>query len=290
MKARRLRKNPIISPNMDDRMGANINGPSLIRVPAWLPRPLGRYYLYFAHHAGNYIRLAVCDHLEGPWWIYTPGVLDLEDSFFNTHIASPDVHVMSERREIRMYYHGGRLPEPPRQATRVAVSTDGLHFVARPEVLGSSYWRVFKWRDYYYTLEMPGRFRISGTGLSGFEEGRTLFTRDMRHSAVQVDGNTLNVFYSNARDRPERILRATVDLRPDWNEWRASEPTTLLAPKKRYEGADCPLEASRRGAVHRRVRQLRDPCIFEEDGKTYLLYSVAGEHGIAIAKLIKEAT
>jgi len=30
---------------------------------------------------------------------------------------------------------------------------------------------------------------------------------------------------------------------------------------------------------------LRDPAIFEEDGNIYLLYSVAGELGIAIAAL-----
>lgn len=27
------------------RDGENINGPSLIRVPAWVKNPLGRYYL-----------------------------------------------------------------------------------------------------------------------------------------------------------------------------------------------------------------------------------------------------
>jgi len=38
-----------------------------------------------------------------------------------------------------------------------------------------------------------------------------------------------------------------------------------------------------------RARQLRDPCIFREDGLTYLLYAVAGEHGIAIARLAGES-
>ena len=33
------------------------------------------------------------------------------------------------------------------------------------------------------------------------------------------------------------------------------------------------------------VQQFRDPCIFEEDGKTYLLYSIAGEMGIALAEV-----
>jgi hypothetical protein len=32
------------------------------------------------------------------------------------------------------------------------------------------------------------------------------------------------------------------------------------------------------------VNQPRDPAIFAEDGQIYLLYAVAGESGIAIAK------
>jgi hypothetical protein len=38
------------------------------------------------------------------------------------------------------------------------------------------------------------------------------------------------------------------------------------------------------------VNQLRDPCYFRDaDGKEYLLYSVAGEHGIAIVRLRDES-
>ena len=33
------------------------------------------------------------------------------------------------------------------------------------------------------------------------------------------------------------------------------------------------------------MQQLRDPCIFEENGHTYLFYTVAGEMGIAMAEL-----
>ena len=273
---------------MDGRIGSNINGPSLIRVPEWVADPLGRYYLYFASHGGDYIRLAYADKLEGPWNIYTPGVLDLKDSFFRNHIASPDVHVMDDLQEIRMYYHGchgGK--DPPFQRTRVAISSDGLHFTARPETLGSSYWRAFWWDGFWYVLEMPGRFRRSRTGISNFEAGPQLFSPNMRHAAVRLRGNTLDVFYSNAGDCPERILWSTIDLRPDWREWRASAPVTILEPEEEYEGADCPLEPSKRGAARGRVRQLRDPCVFEEDGKTYLLYAVAGESGIAIAEILE---
>ena len=37
----------------------NINGPCLIKVPKWVENPLGKYYLYFAHHKGDRIKLAV---------------------------------------------------------------------------------------------------------------------------------------------------------------------------------------------------------------------------------------
>ncbi len=266
-------------------MGSNVNGPSLIRVPDWVPHPLGRYYLYFAHHQGTYIRMAFADRLEGPWKIHGPGVLALSGSFANSHIASPDVHVLNDNREIRMYYHGCCMPDPPHQVTRLATSKDGLSFSARAEVLGSSYWRAFFWHDHWYTLEMPGTLRRSSSGTSDFEAGPTLFTRDMRHSAVLRRQGTLHVFYSNAHDCPERILWTSIDLTSDWHKWTTATPKTLLTPEAGWEGADCPVEPSKRGSVHHRVHQLRDPCVFEDERKTYLLYTVAGEHGIGIAEL-----
>ena len=58
--------------------GANINGPSLIRIPDWiLPSeradPSAVYYLYFAHHAGDYIRMAWATDVAGPWTLYQTG-------------------------------------------------------------------------------------------------------------------------------------------------------------------------------------------------------------------------
>ena len=73
MKIHRLPTDPIITPALHDSLGGNINGPSLIRTPAWLPNALGRYYLYFAHHQGEFIRLAYADDLAGPWQVHAPG-------------------------------------------------------------------------------------------------------------------------------------------------------------------------------------------------------------------------
>jgi hypothetical protein len=132
---------------------------------------------------------------------------------------------------------------------------------------------------------MRGRFYRSHDFYGPFEEGPQLFTDHMRHPAVALDGGVLSVFYSNAGDEPETILRSRIDLRGDWTKWRESPPEVVLMPELDYEGADCPHAASRRGVVFERAWQLRDPGIFREDGRTYLLYSVAGEHGIAVAEI-----
>lgn len=304
MRAERFPQNPIITPSLDPRMGENINGPSLIRVPEWLPNRLGNYYLYFGHHQGQYIRLAYADRLEGPWTVYSPGTLQLDETPCFGHIASPDVHIDAANRQLVMYYHGPalskeqligdplteRYPFLGGQRTFVAFSGDGIHFTTNTEILGPSYFRVFRHGGWSYALGMPGIFFRSRDGSTNFESGLVLFSQDQRHTAVLVKGDTLFVFYSQAGDCPEHILCATIDLTGDWREWQASEPVSVLLPEIAYEGADLPLLPSERGAIHSRARQLRDPAIFQEDGRTYLLYSVAGENGIAIAELHWEET
>jgi hypothetical protein len=264
-------------------MGSNINGPSLIRVPHWASDPLGVYYLYFAHHRGDYIRLAYADRLEGPWTVYGPGTVHLAESYCLDHVASPDVHIDDASRTVRMYYHG-HIHEGE-QGSKVAISSDGIHFECRSETLGNPYLRVFNWDGWYYGLAMPGVFYRSQDGLTGFERGPVLFNEHMRHAAVMIRNGILYVFYSVVGDCPECILLARIDITGTWTEWRESAPTTVLEPETAYEGVDMPLEPSIRGLAVGPVRQLRDPCVFEERGKTYLLYSVAGEQGIAIAEL-----
>ena len=182
-----------------------------------------------------------------------------------------------------MYYHG--VVAERTQRSRVAISHDGISFSAHPEVLGNPYFRVFNWRGHYYALGMPGVFYRSEDGLTAFEQGPTLFSPDMRHTAVKVQGETLHVFYTNVGDTPERLLEAKIDLTPDWMDWKESEPAAVLEPWAAYEGVDLPLGPSVRGLSVEPVRQLRDPGVFEEAGTDYLLYSVAGEQGIAIARV-----
>ena len=285
MNVRRFASNPIIHLGSAVGLGGNVNGPSLIQSPGWIDRPLGRYYLYFAHHQGDHIRLAYSDNLEGPWRVYQPGTLRLEQSYCYNHIASPDVHVDEINQQVRMYYHGWVGEEV--QRTKVALSDDGIRFIARADRLGEPYFRLFRWGNYFYALAMPGILYRSKDGLTGFEEGPTLFTSDMRHSAVRVVGNEAEVYYTNAYAQPERILRSRIDLSRDWTRWTASEPEVVLEPEMKYEGVDLPQAPSARGAVMEPVRQLRDPAIYQAGEVVYLLYSVAGEQGIAIAELLQ---
>lgn len=321
-RARRFDLNPIIRPHMDARMGANVQGPSLIRVPDWLPDPLGHYYLYFADHKGSYIRLAYADALQGPWYIHSPGSLQLAGSHFPVlplmpppnasanddarlpgrapvgtpgipppledatiaHIASPDVHVDHENRRIVMYFHG--LVAFGTQRTRVATSVNGIDFEAREELLGPSYFRVFRHAGVTYALAMPGILLRSRDGLSGFERGPSLFEGLQRHTALRKLGDRLDVFWTRVGDAPERIYCSTVDLSGPWEGWRTGEAVEILRPETDWEGAALPLLPSYRGAISLPVNQLRDPAIYEEDGRVYLLYAFKGEAGIAIAELL----
>ena len=292
----RFRANPIIRPEMlPGNDGRNINGPSLILAPAWLPHPLGKYYLYFAHHHGNYIRLACADRLEGPWKIYEPGALRLKEAAgCQDHIASPDAVVDDERKEIRLYFHGPAKAGGG-QKTFFAVSGDGLHFKASNEVLGIFYWRVFHWDGWWYAMAKGGLLYRSRDGRSHFEEGPNPFpgsaergkeynTPGVRHVAVHPSGNRLWIYYSNIGDAPERIFRCHLVLDGDWKTWKTSEPEEVLRPETEWEGVNRPLKKSAAGAVKGPENALRDPALFVEDGRVYLLYSVAGECGIAISE------
>ena len=53
----------------------NIDGPSVIRIPDWIPiservHADAIYYTYFAHHGGDNIRLAWSESITGPWNLF----------------------------------------------------------------------------------------------------------------------------------------------------------------------------------------------------------------------------
>ena len=71
----RLKESPLISaerfppesiPGLPADALANINGPSVLRMPDWAPGKQAALHLYFEHHKGDSIRLAFANRLEGP--------------------------------------------------------------------------------------------------------------------------------------------------------------------------------------------------------------------------------
>ena len=162
--------NPIVTQHMFAELGVpdegeNINGPSVIRVPDWLPReertsPKANYYMYFARHGsdlvGDYIRLAWAERIEGPWTLFQigadvpPGSRGVLDTGTNGTIeifggrditgsvGSPDVIVDHANRRFVMYFHSQRMPKNQKPGDRrparlystalVATSWNGLDF------------------------------------------------------------------------------------------------------------------------------------------------------------------
>ena len=66
----------------------------------------------------------------------------------------------------------------------------------------------------------------------------------------------------------------------------------MLRPEHTWEGAEAPNEPSRRSVAHGVVNQLRDPALFVDSDRTgtggdrtLMLYAVAGERGIALARV-----
>jgi hypothetical protein len=319
--ATRLPQNPLVTVRTSPSLGDNIDGPTVIRVPSWVERPLGRYYMYFAHHMGAFIRLAYADSVAGPWTIYEPGVLQVRDTAFYrpqpdpvenlenfyTHVASPEIYVDGASRRLVLWFHGWwtdgamwPVGEPAArtwarehgyaQFTQVAESSDGLHFTVRPAISRTSYLRVFPRSDTFYGMSRLGLLLRSADPLTSFQAGMNVFrdgpyARRVRHVAVLARDDTLRVFFTGIGDAPERVMTSTLDLRGDWQSWKTSDPVEVLRPAAPYECPTLPNEPSDAGDIKGPARQVRDPYVLEDAGKTFLFYSICGEQGIAAAQL-----
>lgn len=312
----------VIDSSTDPSIGSNIQGPSVIRTPPWIADALGTYLMYFADHKGDHIRLAFADDVAGPWTVVPGGCLSLADSKFLVdapsagsdevdeivalydelydgyesvdmiadltapHIASPDVRVDEQNQTIEMWFHG--LESLGWQVTRHATSADGQEFSVGEPVFDGTYLRTFRHEGEQYGLAMPGRLLKRTGGPTEFEVGPTLLPPTSRHMAAWVDGEVVRVLYTNVGDAPERIMMVEIDTSADWSEWTSSGPVELLRPQEPWEGAELLLVPSIRSFWPEPANQLRDPYVFiDEDAGTYLFYAVAGECGIAVARIVE---
>ena len=285
-------------------IGNNINGPSLIKAPNWLPNCLGRYYLYFGHHFGQNIRMAFSNNLTGPWNIYKGGVLHLKETPFTherpnakqpqwateedvdglyPHIASPDVHINTREKSLEMFFHG--LDHDGEQRSLRALSNDGLTWWVQSQRIKQTYLRVFRYKNIKYALGWGGQIlRQNSDGT--FELGPWSFgDQGHRHASALVQGDKLHVVWTRIGDAPEQILYSSIDISLPWRDWYATEGQVILKPKFDWEGANLPISNSTVGGLKKQEHALRDPFLFEQNEEIYMLYAGGGETCIGIAKL-----
>lgn len=317
----RFSTNPLVTVKSSGTLGGNVNGPTVIRVPDWVQRPLGRYYMYFANHRDVFIRLAYADVVTGPWRIHEPGVWHVRDSAlyrpqpdsarfggFNTHFASPEIFIDHVNRRIVLWAHGWftsgeHWPTEPKAAqqwasekgygqfTQGAVSPDGLRFTAQPAITRDSYIRVFERGGVFYGMARLGNLLRAKDPLAAFEVGPSAFrdtaygSNRVRHIALVPRGDRLYVFFTAIGDAPERMLMTTIDMTKPWAEWKPGALVDVMQPEADYECANLPVEKSAVGDIFEPARQIRDPHVLEDGGKTYLFYVICGEQGVAGAEI-----
>ncbi len=284
------------------------HGGRYIRM-AWAAKVEGPYQLYEPGTGVLTLQQPRAIHPSPDRW----AVPLADDLAVEGHIASPDVIVDDANRRFIMFYHGfearpsngggassrftgpdGKVWQRKKQRAFVSLSDDGLDFNGNtlPRVAGTMYLRTFQVDDAWYSSSYHVLRRAADPAdpLSGWEEvGKHRSLSRARHTAVRVgDDGTITVFFSRKGDSPEHILYATIRgfAKKRTNRWQVHGPKTVVYPETDWEGGDLPITKSREGASHESVRQLQDPAYFcDKDGSEYLLYAVAGEKGIAIARL-----
>ena len=317
----RFATNPLVTVKSSSTLGGNVNGPTVIRVPDWVERPLGRYYMYFANHRDVFIRLAYADAPAGPWKIHEPGVWHVRDSSlyrpqpdsarfggFNTHFASPEIFIDNANRRIVLWAHGWytngeHWPTEPKAAqqwanekgygqfTQGAVSPDGLRFTGQPAITKESYIRVFQRGGELLGMSRLGVLLRAPNPLTSFTVGPSAFrdtaygSNRVRHVALVPRGDRLHVLFTAIGDAPESLMHATIDMTREWKDWRVSTPQLVMRPETDYECANLPVAPSAVGDIFEPARQIRDPHVLEDGGKTYLFYVLCGEQGVAGAEI-----
>ena len=124
---------------------------------------------------------------------------------------------------------------------------------------------------------------------------------DPRHFAIYTrthinpDDTNVYVFYTAKGDAPESIFLTVIDTRNGSaipGNWSFEGQDLILEPELDWEGGNQRIATSESGTANR-VRQLRDPFIFEDDKGTsstadddlFMFYSGGGEDAIGVALL-----
>jgi hypothetical protein len=191
--ARRASSLPVLSELAKEHGYVNINGPTVIRVPNWIRRPLGRYYMYFSHHKGSYIRMAYADNPLGPWQLYHPGVMPLSASGFPETLEAGQgegvIGTLFETfspyviRDYLLLAYRALVTDPAeREARGMAAAAPAAVHVASPEIyIDEANWQLLM---YYHGFDGRGgqssRMAISEDGLSFKVQPQRVFSTYLR--------------------------------------------------------------------------------------------------------------
>lgn len=281
-----IKRGNIITSELFSKENDNIGTPCIIKTPDWIENKLGEYYMYFSNHDGTTIKLAYADSIEGPWAV-VEDVLNLKDTPCKSHIASPEVLIDQDSKQLKMYYHGNFEAG---QGTLLAISSDGLSFTnIVEEPLCDFYLRVFEYKGTQYGIAKRGNKGAVIYNIDNNFEVLFEFLPSSRHCHAIVKDDTLYIAYSVMGHTPEHIRLCTIALDEDISNWQVLSDQALLWPTFKYEGADATRVTSQPGSATARygtrIQELRDPFMFDLNGKVHILYVTQGERAIAYAQL-----
>lgn len=214
--------------------GENINGPSVVALPDWLPRdrradPAANYYMYFARHGrdpvSNYIRLAWAEDPLGPWHLFRTGqdvpigargVLDLGedgkvpldgDLSLELELGAPDVKIDHDNRRFVMYFHSLHVDAGGTGGSSafVATSGDGLDFNGSQSDRGDRHGiRATRLgRPYFRTFETGGRsYAFSNFGFlyRAPDTGTPGFSEELWRAPWDVIDGPIRKIHDGTRD------------------------------------------------------------------------------------------
>jgi hypothetical protein len=282
-----VRRQSIITSEIDFPENDNINNPCIIQVPEWVKDPLGKYYLYFSNHEGTTIKMGYSNDINGPWHILND-VLNLKNTPCDTHIASPYVVIDNDKKLFNMYYHGDINNT---QGTLMAISETGINFINQSkDILCKFYLTLFNYKGITYGIAKDGNngsvlYNVTNNFIPIFN-----LLPKSRHCSAIVKNDKLYIVYSLMGDTPEHIRLCTIQLHDDIDLWDTINDEALIIPLFKHEGINLPKVKSVPGsatrAFNRPIQELRDPFIFECSDKLYIFYVTKGEREISYAILI----
>lgn len=279
----------------------SICNPCLIKTPSWIKNKLGKYYLYFADHRGKFIKLLYSNHLDRDWKFLNKKILNINSISkldAHNHIASPEIYINNKEKKIYMFTHSHSRSKVG-QWTYLSLSKDGINFSRKfNKPLAPFYFRFFNHKKYYYGIVKGGDLWRSKNIDAVYKKCQNLLTQkktkttlhnkngSIRHLSILKKKNYLHCVFSKIGDKPEKIYYTKVFLSKNYLNWKFKKIKEILRPTFPYEGSNLKLKRSKPGDAPEPENALRDPYLFIDGKKTYMIYCVKGEKNFALCQIL----